>query len=237
MTPPRRGTPARTSGKSGAAPLPKGARIPQPSLFYWLARMIVIGPLILFFASPALLTWASAHQPPPATASQPRGGLLTNMLLEQNPEDAATSANQEGDRVGEGAAATEADDWVAPILASATITVLTPRLVAILGKIGVLGASLMLGEALLACWGMWMQRRAMPQVPTIYLLVRATMPSFSPTSGRMGGSSTPSGDQLFRAIQQAIPRGTRSERFRGRAPWVAFTLTGIPTSRLRWASS
>ncbi len=82
------------------------------------------------------------------------------------------------------AAATEADDWVAPILASATITVLTPRLIAALGKIGVLGASLMLGEALLACWGMWMQRRAMPQVPTIYLLVRATMPSFSPTPGR-----------------------------------------------------
>ncbi|HEX9371709.1 MAG TPA: ATP-binding protein, partial [Roseiflexaceae bacterium] len=44
----------------------------------------------------------------------------------------------------------------------------------------------------------------------------------------MGTSSTPSGDQFFRAVQQAIPPGTRSERFAGRAPWIAFTLSGIP---------
>ena len=42
------------------------------------------------------------------------------------------------------------------------------------------------------------------------------------------GAPTPSGDQFFRASQQAIPIGTRTERFGGRTPWVAFTLTGIP---------
>ncbi|HET9223409.1 MAG TPA: ATP-binding protein, partial [Roseiflexaceae bacterium] len=105
---------------------------------------------------------------------------------------------------------------------------LTPSVVVALDKVGILGVCLMLGEVLLACWGMWKQRRIMPRVPITYLLVRAAMPSFSPSSGRMGAPSTPSGDQFFRAIQLAIPRGTRRERFAGRAPWVAFTLTGIP---------
>jgi hypothetical protein len=44
----------------------------------------------------------------------------------------------------------------------------------------------------------------------------------------MAGSSTPSGDQFFRAIQQAIPRGSWQTRLNGTAPWVAFTLTGLP---------
>jgi hypothetical protein len=86
----------------------------------------------------------------------------------------------------------------------------------------------MLGEALLACWGMAKQRRALPRVPITYLLVRANQPSAGPLAGRMGGSATPSGDQFFRAVQQAIPPGTRSERFAGKAPWLAFTLSGIP---------
>src|SRR5438093_240115 len=67
-----------------------------------------------------------------------------------------------------------------------------------------------------------------PRIPTTYLLVRATMPGFSVSSGRLAGSATPSGDELFRAIQRAVPAGSPQSRFRGRAPWVAFTLTGIP---------
>jgi hypothetical protein len=228
MAPPRRNAPARTSAKSGAAPLPKGSRIPQPSLVYWIVRTLFIGSLVLLFASPSILTWASMHQPLAAPAGQPDGGLLTGLLMAQRPTDDASGVKGKRDWAGDGAVPVEDGDQVAPILASAAIAVLTPRVVVGLGKIGVLGACLMLGEALLACWGMRRQRRAMPRIHTTYLLVRTTMPSYSPSSGRMAGSSTPSGDQFFRAIQQAIPLGSRSDRFSGKAPWVAFTLTGIP---------
>ncbi|MFL5800906.1 MAG: ATP-binding protein, partial [Roseiflexaceae bacterium] len=222
MAPPRRGTSARPSANAKSAPLPKGSRVPQPMLVYWIVRTIFIGALVLFFASPTILTWAAAQRLPPS--GQQRGGLLTGLLLDQRPT-AADQARDQGDR---GAGVASDRDTFAPLLAAAAFTVLTPHVVAALGKIGILGVCVMLGEVLLACWGMWKQRRTMPRMPITYLLVRATLPSFSPSSGRMGGSSTPSGDQFFRAIQQAIPRGTRSERFAGRAPWVAFTLTGIP---------
>jgi len=108
------------------------------------------------------------------------------------------------------------------------ITALTPRVVSDLGRIGVLGISLMLAEAVLACFGMWAQRQRVVRTPLSYLLVRASLPTSSSSSGRTPASGTPSGDQFFRAIQQAIPPGTRSERYWGSAPWVAFTLTGIP---------
>jgi hypothetical protein len=221
MAAPRRSPAARPVARAAAAPLPKGARVPRPLLVVWTARSIFIGALMVFLASPSILTWAAAHQPAPTVDDQQRGGLLTGLLMSQRPTATpATGSNQH--------AAEEPRDQVAPLLASMAIAILTPRTVASLGKIGVLGACLMLGEALLACWGMRMQRRTVPCIPITYLLVRATMPSVSPTSGRMAGTTMPSGDQFFRAIQQAIPCGTRSERFRGRAPWVAFTLTGIP---------
>src|SRR5262245_33172426 len=85
MAPPRRSAPARTSAKSSPAPLPKGSRIPQPSLVYWIIRTLFIGSLVLFFASPSILTWASTHQPPAAPAGQPGGGLLTGLLMAQRP--------------------------------------------------------------------------------------------------------------------------------------------------------
>ena len=66
-----------------------------------------------------------------------------------------------------------------------------------------------------------------------YVVVRANQPSTSGAAGRMGGASTPSGDQFFRAVQQAIPPGTRSERFAGRAPWITFTLSGIPDKPIK----
>jgi hypothetical protein len=194
-----------------------------------LVRTIFIGALILFFAGPTILAWALANQPASTPEGAQRGGLLTGLLLAQHPPAAATSTARDTDQVTQhSAAAAEPRDSIAPLLVSAAIAVFTPRIVADLGNIGVLGVCLMLGEALLACWGMWAQRRRTPRVPNTYLLVRANQPSFSPTSGRMAGVSTPSGDQFFRAIQQAIPPGTRSDRFYGTAPWVAFTLTGIP---------
>lgn len=213
----------RTPTRSSAAPLPKGSRVPRPSLIAWLARTIFIGSLILFFASPAMLAWAQANQPPLMLDGAQGSGLLIGMVFAQHPT--ATSAAGEQADQSQDRQATEQRDSVAPLLASAAIAVLTPRTVAALGKIGVLGAYLMLSELVLACWGMWAQRRS-THIPITYLLVRANQPSFSPTSGRMAGSTTPSGDQFFRAIQQAIPLGTRSDRFYGKAPWVAFTLTG-----------
>src|SRR6266545_4182 len=211
----RRRTPTRSAALSGA-PLPKGARIPRPALIISLARTIFIGALVLFFASPPLLSWAHAH-----THEQHGGGLLSLLVPGSHP-----GARAAGDQSDTGIP--DDSDPIAPLLAAAAISILTPRIVADLGKIGILGAALMLGEALLACWGMAKQRRALPRIPITYLLVRATQPSTSGAAGRMGTSSTPSGDQFFRAVQQAIPPGSRSERFAGKAPWIAFTLSGIP---------
>jgi hypothetical protein len=213
-----RTTPPRSTARPGATALPKGARIPRPWLIFWLARAIALGALVIFFASPAVLAWAQATTLPPSAGAS-RGGLLEGLLLAPRPT-AITSAPEEANRAPH--------DPIAALLSSAAIAALTPRVVANLGRVGVLGASLMLAETVLACVGMWAQRRRMVRTPITYLLVRASQPSFSPSSGRTPASGTPSGDQFFRAIQQAIPLGTPSERFWGRAPWVAFTLTGIP---------
>jgi hypothetical protein len=180
-------------------------------LIAWIARTIVIGALMLFFASPIIVAWAAAHRRPPAPPSQSGTGLLTGLL-----------------RLQHGSDGTEERDQVAPVLAAVAGAIFMPRVITALGTIGVLGAYLMLGEAALACWVMWRQRRALPRMPITYLLVRVNQPGFSAASGRMAGASTPSGDQLFRAIQQAVPPATPSDRFAGRAPWVAFTLTGVP---------
>ena len=204
----------RPTARSSTAPLPKGARIPQPELVVWVARAIVIGALAIFFASPTVLAWAQTNRSAPAA-----GGLL-NALLSQPHPAASTSVREDADGTPH--------DPMAALLASAIITALTPRVVSGLGRIGVVGAYLMLAEAALATFGMWAQRRRMVRTPITYLLVRANQPSVSPASGRTPASGTPSGDQFFRAIQQAIPPGTRSERYWGSAPWVAFTLNGIP---------
>src|SRR5262245_66442223 len=94
MAPPRRSTSARPPNRASAAPLPKGSRLPQPMLLYWIVRTIFIGSLVVFFASPTILPWAVAHQP--LLADQQRGGLLTGLLLRERP----TTANQARDEVG-----------------------------------------------------------------------------------------------------------------------------------------
>src|SRR5215212_6132894 len=136
----RRRAPSR-SATGASAPLPKGARIPRPALLVSLSRTIVIGALMLFFASPPILSWAHAH------ARERHGGGLLTLL-------APGSANAPRDD----------SDPIAPLLAAAAIGILTPRVVADLGKLGILGVTLMLGEALLACWGMAKQRRALPRI-------------------------------------------------------------------------
>src|SRR5512144_2206762 len=98
MAPPRRSAPSRTPTKS-ATPLPKGSRVPQPMLVYWIARSIVIGALILFFASPSILTWAAAHQRAPWPKGQQRGGLLTGLLLNQHDTDTPARAEDGRDQV------------------------------------------------------------------------------------------------------------------------------------------
>jgi hypothetical protein len=208
----------RAPAQVGAAPLPRGARIPQPALVLWIARALCIGTLILFFASPTILAWA--HMQRPLAPAGQRGGLLFGGLLATHPASGGPAQDRQE-------TPTERET-VAPVIASVTLAVLTPRIVADLGKIGVLGVCLMLGEALLAAWGMARQRRNLPRTPTTYLLLRATMPTFSPSSGRMGGTSAPSGDQFYRALQQALPAVARGDRHAGTAPWVAFTLTGLP---------
>src|SRR5262249_43154315 len=128
--------------------------------------------------------------------------------------------------VHESAGSAADQDQVALVLVAFTVTVFTPRVVTLLGVIGVLGVSMMAVELALAIWGMWRQRRAVPGTPTTYLLVRATIPSSA--AGRVGGTSSPSGDQFYRALLKELTAGTRSERHAGTAPWVAFTLTGLP---------
>jgi hypothetical protein len=178
-----------------------------------VARAIVIGALVLFFASPTVLAWAQ-------TTAAGDDGRLNGLLTAARPTAAANSTVDQAEAAPH--------DPIAALLASAAITALTPRVVTDAGLLGVLGAYLMLAEAVLATFGMWAQRQQMARTPITYLLVRASQPTFSALSGRMAASGTPSGDQFFRAIQQALPTGTPSERYWGRAPWVAFTLTGIP---------
>jgi hypothetical protein len=210
----------RSPAKAGVTIVPKGARIPQPALAYGIVRAIFIGALVLFFASPSILRWAEANSTSAVGFNQPGGVLFGTLLTPSVPQDRPVQDREKHQ--------SPKHDTVTPLFAALTITALRPGVVATLGKIGVLGAYLMTAEFMLATWGMWRQRRTTARVPTIYLLVRATMPSFSATAGRMGGSSTPSGDQFFRAIQKAIPHGSARERFAGTAPWVAFTLTGLP---------
>ena len=90
------------------------------------------------------------------------------------------------------------------------------------------GVCLMLGEALLAVWGMARQRRNLPRTPITYLLCAPRCRASARLPGGWAGRSTPSGDQFSARIQQALPHGTRSDRYAGTAPWVAFTLTGLP---------
>ena len=215
----QRRIPTRSATGAGA-PMPKGARIPRPALIISLARTIFIGALVLYFASPPILNWAHAH-----AHERHGGGLLTLLVPGQRPIAPAADAGSDN-------APRDDFDPIAPLLAAAAIGILTPRVVADLGTIGTLGATLMLGEALLVCWGMAQQRRTLPRIPITYLLVRATQPSTSGAAGRMGTSSTPSGDQFFRAVQQAIPPGTRSERFAGRARARATSGRGAPVRTL-----
>jgi hypothetical protein len=100
--------------------------------------------------------------------------------------------------------------------------------ITVLGVLGVLGIYLMAAELALASWGMWRQRRAIVTMPTTYVLVRATTPSLIASAGRGGGAATPTGDQFYRALLKELTSGTASERHAGTAPWVAFTLTGLP---------
>ena len=96
MAPPRRSASARPPNKVSSAPLPKGSRIPQPMLVYWIVRTIFIGALVVFFASPTILTWAAAHRLPPL--GQQRGGLLTGLLLSEPPTTADQARHQFGQR-------------------------------------------------------------------------------------------------------------------------------------------
>src|SRR5689334_6964564 len=75
----------RAPTKASAASVPRGARIPQPALVLWIVRTLVIGALVLFFASPAILTWAGTQR---TLATGQPGGLLFGGLL---PERTAPS--------------------------------------------------------------------------------------------------------------------------------------------------
>ncbi len=207
----------RAPATARTTPLPKGARIPQPALLLWSTRALSIAILILFFASPAILAWANTQH---TSATSHDGGLLFGGLLGAHPAPSGTTINRQESPVQR--------DGIAPGIASIAQAVLSPRIIAGLGKLGIFGVCLMLGEALLAAWGMARQQRNLPRTSITYLLLRAPLPSVSPASGRMGGTSTPSDDQFYRALQQALPQSTRSDRHAGTAPWVALTLSGIP---------
>src|SRR5262249_46225980 len=156
----------------------------------------------------------NAHAPPPAAISslgEPRQGWLTRLL---------TSANHDDDGAGVS---------LTPLAAIFVRGVLTINLVrALLLLIALLGLSSMAVEVLLALTSRSRQRRTLPCVPIPYLLVRANAPPISTASGRMTSTGTPAGDQFYRALQQAIPRPSWWGRLSGHAPWVAFTLTGLP---------
>src|SRR6266540_3716228 len=111
----RRRTPTRSAALSGA-PLPKGARIPRPALIISLARTIFIGALVLFFASPPILSWAHARE-------RQGNGLLTLLAPIERPSAHAADAGSEN-------TLRDDSDPIAPLLAAAAISILTPRVVA-----------------------------------------------------------------------------------------------------------
>src|SRR6266542_1623620 len=102
----RRRTPTRSAALSGA-PLPKGARIPRPALSILLARTLFIGALVLFFASPPILSWAHAH-----ARARHGGGLLTLLVPSSHPGTPAA-----GDQSDTGMP--DDSDPIAPLLAAA----------------------------------------------------------------------------------------------------------------------
>ncbi len=75
----RRSTSTRPPAKARATPLPKGSRIPHPALLIWIVRGACIGALALFLASPSILAWAAVNRPV-ATAADQHDGLLTGLL-------------------------------------------------------------------------------------------------------------------------------------------------------------
>jgi hypothetical protein len=190
----------------------------------WLLRAPFLICLILYAASWAIIPWANAHQPAESVSATTREqdagtlqqGWLTRLI-------AQSSAPRQEQAAGDGR-----PNAVTPMIASATLTIMTARVVRLTGWIGTLGVLVMAGEVALTIVAMRRQRRAYPTMPTTYLLVRGQPPQAGQLSGRMAGSSTPSGDQFYRAIQQSIPRGSWWDRLSGTAPWVSFTLTGIP---------
>src|SRR5262245_48328398 len=96
MAPARRSAPARTTSKAGATPLPKGSRIPQPMLVYWIVRTVFIGALVLFFLSPTILTWATANRPMATPAGQASGGLLFGSLTEPSVDNDRVERDDKG---------------------------------------------------------------------------------------------------------------------------------------------
>jgi hypothetical protein len=203
-------TAPRTRSRTSTPPLPPGARIPQPMLLQWVVRAVLAVAFAVYVLSPTVLSWASEH----AASAAARGGQLDQLLLPPG-------------MVPEGDASDPTADPIAPALASTVIAILTPAVVRALGAVSAIGGALIALELLATATLVGYQRRELPHVPTTSLLIRAPRPAGTPP-GRTGGGAAPSGDQFFRAIQQALPRGSLVERLSGTSPWAAFTLSGTP---------
>lgn len=194
---------------AGAAPTPKGARIPRPDRMLWVVRAAILACVALALARPLLLAWAVEYQHAPAFTEEERAdqpGLLTRLLA---PADGAPAEE-------------------AAMLAGAVRALLLPPVGTGIWWVALVGLALMGAEAALAGLSMAAQPWAARAVARTYLLVRAQAPSASHAPGKATGAASPTGDQLFRAIHLAIPAGSWLARLTGRAPWVAFTLTGLP---------
>ncbi len=161
----RRTTATTRASARTSAPPPRGARIPHPALVVYLARSVFIGALLLFLATPFLLTWAHAHESPSAPTGE-HNGLLSGLLTHATPAPAGGATYEHIQ--AEDRSALEHSDQVAPLIATVVIAVFTPHVVRDLEAISLLGLGLMLGEALLALWGWFCQRRTLPRIPTTY---------------------------------------------------------------------
>jgi hypothetical protein len=207
-----RPAPSRRTAARPTTPRPKGTRLPHPGALTRFAQWLALACVLLALAGLYLRPWAEQR------------------LAEQ----AATTHAQRLDshaRFSSDAAARLPLPTLPPLEVAAPQLVrwlYAPPRSTLLWLIAALDIALIAAEVGLNIWVLFYQARRMRSIPTTYLRVRAPAPPISMSGRALGAGGTPSGDQFFRAIQKdGIPLHFW-RRFTGTAPWVAFTLTGLP---------
>ncbi|HWQ14605.1 MAG TPA: ATP-binding protein [Roseiflexaceae bacterium] len=200
--------------RSGAvAAKPVGLRRPNPGLIWLCIRIGAFVSMLLAVARPFALDWAAAQPaplPPTSEFTAPYQAAYTADSRSTFPLDFDIP---DADAIG-----------LVQIIGWTYGNVWFSKTIRLIGYISLV---LIAAELVLNLYWAVRQPRRMRQVPTTFIRVRAPAPPATQT-GRPAASAKATGDQFFRAIQKEVISFQWLERFSGHAPWVAFTLTGIP---------